>query len=119
MARRLRNKGFGGKTATLKVKYHDFFQITRSVTLPDSTDDGREIFRYCLNLLKKTEAGKRPIRLLGVSLSNLTGSEAKRQRTLFDDGTAHEKDKSLNRALDAIQEKFGDDSIIPGTLLEK
>ena len=91
----------------------------RSVTLPESTDDGREIFRHCLQLLKKTEAGKRPIRLLGVSLSNLNSSEAKRQRTLFDDGTAHQKDKSLNRALDTIQEKFGDDSIIPGTLLEK
>jgi DNA polymerase-4 len=119
VARRLRNKGFGGKTVTLKVKYDDFVQITRSMTLPETTDDGREIFRYCLQLLKKTEAGKRPIRLLGVSLSNLNSSEAKRQRTLFDDGTAHEKDKSLNRALDVIQEKFGDDSIIPGTLLEK
>jgi len=119
VARRLRNEGFGGKTVTLKVKYHDFVQNTRSVTLPESTDDGREIFRHCLQLLKKTEAGKRPIRLLGVSLSNLNSSEAKRQRTLFDDGTAHQKDKSLNRALDTIQEKFGDDSIIPGTLLEK
>jgi DNA polymerase-4 len=119
VARRLRNKGFGGKTVTLKVKYHDFVQITRSVTLPESTDDGREIFRYCLKLLKKTEAGKRPIRLLGVSLSNLSSSETKRQRTLFDDGTAHQKDKNLNRALDAIQERFGDGSIVPGTLLEK
>ena len=119
VAKRLRHEGFTGRTVTLKVKYHDFAQITRSSTLPESTDDGREIFRHCLHLLEKTEAGKRPIRLLGVSLSHLNSSEAKRQRSLFDNGTAHQKDKNLNRALDTIQEKFGEDSIVPGTLLEK
>jgi DNA polymerase-4 len=119
VARRLRREGFAGRTVTLKVKYHDFVQITRSVSLPEATDDGREIFRHCLHLLKKTAAGEKPIRLLGVSVSQFDGSEAKRQRSLFDDDATHEKDKSLNRALDAIQEKFGDGSIIPGTLLEK
>jgi len=119
VARRLRREGFGGRTVTLKVKYHDFVQITRSVSLPESTDDGRDIFRHCIHLLKKTEAGKRPIRLLGVSLSQLSSSAEKRQRTLFDTGAAHEKSKKLNYALDTIQQKFGDDSIVPGTLLEK
>jgi len=118
VARRLRQEGFAGKTVTLKIKYHDFVQITRSVTLPESTDDGREIFRQCLLLLKKTEAGKRPIRLVGVSLSHLGSSAEKRQRTLFDNGPSHEKCRKLNYALDAIQEKFGDDSIVPGTLLD-
>jgi DNA polymerase-4 len=118
VARRLRQEGFRGETVILKVKYHDFTQITRSVTLPEGTDDGREIFRHCLHLLRKTEAGKRPIRLLGVSLSLLNSAEVRKQRSLFDDGTAQQRGKNLNRALDRIHEKFGDHSIIPGTLLD-
>jgi DNA polymerase-4 len=114
----LRREGFAGKTVTLKVKYNDFVQITRSVTLPEVTDDGREVFRHCLRLLEKTEAGKRPIRLLGVSLSHLSAPGEKRQLSLFNNGIARQKNKAINYALDTIQEKFGDDAILPGTLLE-
>ncbi len=37
---RLRHGGIKGKTVTLKVKYHDFVQVTRAITLSDPTDDG-------------------------------------------------------------------------------
>jgi DNA polymerase-4 len=43
VARRMRHKGVTGNTITLKVKYHDFVQITRSATLSKSTDDGLKI----------------------------------------------------------------------------
>ena len=79
---RLRKEGVRGKTITLKVKYHDFVQITRSLTIPEPTDDGGEITKVCYLLLKKTEVGRRPIRLLGVSVSHLTSSEVK-QLALF------------------------------------
>lgn len=59
-------------TLTLKVKYQDFKQITRSITLSIPTDDGATIFQNAKRLLlEKTEAGKVPIRLLGVSASGL------------------------------------------------
>jgi DNA polymerase-4 len=66
VARRMRHKGLKGKTITLKVKYSDFVQITRSVTLPKFTDDGSEIYSVACRLLKKTEVTKKPIRLLGI-----------------------------------------------------
>ena len=53
VAKRLRGHGFVGKTVTLKVKYHDFVQITRSVTLQEPTDDGREIFQSCCDLVEQ------------------------------------------------------------------
>jgi DNA polymerase-4 len=59
-------------TFTLKVKYHDFKQITRSVTLTVPTDSKAIIFQNMKKLLQdKTEAGTTPIRLLGVSASGL------------------------------------------------
>jgi len=118
VARRLRGHGFVGKTVTLKVKYHDFVQITRSVTLKESTDDGREIFQSCCDLLVKTEVGHRPVRLFGISLSQLEVADEERQLALFEETSETPKRKRLNRALDAISDKFGDEAIVPGTLLE-
>ena len=119
VARRLRLNGVTGKTVTLKVKYNDFVQITRSMTLPTSTDDGREIYAVVLSLLEKTQVGKRPVRLLGVSLSQLRFLDSEGQLSLFDDNSPAQKRKDLNKALDALYEKHGYNSIRPGTLITK
>lgn len=67
----LKDEELKGKTITLKVKYGDFEQVTRSITLAEATDDAEILFESCRELLEKTDAGKRPIRLLGISLSKL------------------------------------------------
>jgi len=117
VARRLRRKGIQGKTVTLKVKYSDFVQISRSSTLPFATDDGLEIFSNASRLLLGTEAGKRPIRLLGVSLSHLELPWKEEQLSLFQREDASRKRRDLNRALDSVSEKHGDTSVRPGSLL--
>jgi len=117
-ARRMRRAGLRGRTVTLKVKYHDFVQITRASTLPEYTDDGWEIFRAARGLLQKTEAGARPIRLLGIALSRLAVSGGGAQMPLFPEDGIRSRQRRLNRALDAICGKFGDDAVLPGSLLE-
>ena len=115
----LRNEHVKGKTITLKVKYKDFVQITRSVTLPETIDDGGVIYQSCCDLLDKTEAGKKPIRLLGVTVSLPKSHQDQKQLSLFNEEPVSLKKKSLNTAIDRIYEKFGEDKIIPGTLLKK
>jgi DNA polymerase-4 len=117
VARRMRHKGLNGKTVTLKVKYSDFVQITRSTSLPEPTDDGLEIYTAACRLLKKTEITKKPIRLLGVSLSQLSLSGIEIQLSLFDQNPSSQKRQRLNTVLDSLYEKFGDKSVVPGTLL--
>ncbi len=56
---------------TLKVKYNDFELITRSVTKEKSLNSVDDITRLLSELLQKTEAGARKVRLLGVSVSKL------------------------------------------------
>jgi DNA polymerase-4 len=57
------------RTVTIKVRYDDFTTITRSHTaLP--TRDETDLTARAVRLLDKTDAGKRPVRLLGVSLHN-------------------------------------------------
>ncbi len=60
-----------GKTITVKVKYHDFSVTTRSFTNDIMTDNQEIIYNKVLSLLEKTEAGKKSIRLVGISVSNL------------------------------------------------
>jgi DNA polymerase-4 len=61
------------RTVTIKVRYHDFTTITRSHT-DAATRDTDNVVTRALALLDKTEAGQRPIRLLGVSVQNLGGT---------------------------------------------
>ncbi len=59
------------RTVTIKVRYNDFTTITRSQSeAPTRDEDG--IRRRAVALLDKTEAGRRPVRLLGVSVHNLS-----------------------------------------------
>ncbi len=118
VARRMRQKGLKGKTITLKVKYSDFVQITRSATLPKSIDDGSEIYSVACRLLEKTGVTKKPVRLLGISLSRLSCLGTGTQLSLFDQDRSSQERQRLNTALDSLYEKYGDKSVVPGTLLK-
>jgi len=77
VAETLKYDGAQGRTITLKLKYYDFTSITRSITLPVPTDDAVEIMRHIPDLLGRTEAGYRAVRLLGVAVSGLGDQEGK------------------------------------------
>jgi DNA polymerase-4 len=63
--------------------------------------------------------GKKPVRLLGISLSNLVDIGSGRQLSLFSHNGATEKRQELNKTLDSICEKFGGKGIGPGSLIDK
>ena len=58
------------RTVTIKVRYSDFTTITRSQSSAEYSNDADNIAIRAIKLLEKTEAGHRPIRLLGVSAHN-------------------------------------------------
>ena len=64
-----------GRTITLKLKYFDFQCITRSVTIDGPADRASVIMEYVKPLLSKTEADKKKVRLLGISISNFDDQE--------------------------------------------
>lgn len=79
------------KTLTLKVKYHDFKQITRSITVTQNLQSVADVCALLPELLLKTQVGVVPIRLIGVSVSSLSSAtqaldgqqESKSQLLLF------------------------------------
>jgi DNA polymerase-4 len=66
----LRRKGILARTVNIKVRYDDFTTITRQHS-DQPTDDADQLARRAVALLEKTEAGKRPVRLLGAGVTNL------------------------------------------------
>jgi len=119
VARRLRREGVEGKTITLKVKYNDFVLKTRSSTLNKFTNDGTIIYETTCGLLKKTETGKRPVRLLGISVSQLNTHGGEEQLSLFTPIELDRKRKDLNTTLDSLQNRFGESIVRPGTLIDE
>jgi len=71
LGKSLHKKDVTARTVTLKVKYSDFQQITRSKTSEQQVHDESSIINVLPELLHKTEVGKRPIRLIGITLANL------------------------------------------------
>jgi len=71
----LQGRGITARTVTIKVRYDDFTTVTRSHSNPQNTDDVESIVSRALALLAKTDAGIRPVRLLGVGVHNLSTDE--------------------------------------------
>ena len=73
-ARWLGRQELYARTVTIKVRYSDFTTITRSHTdLPSREED--PLVRRAIALLDKTEAARRPVRLLGVSVHNFSATQ--------------------------------------------
>ncbi len=73
LVRRIAKSDFVGHTLTLKVKFSDFTQITRSLTVQHSLLDKDGILPVAKRLLQEVDySADRPIRLLGLSVNNPT-----------------------------------------------
>ena len=72
----LARKGLLARSVSIKVRYAGFTTVTRSHTSAAATRDPDEIAARALSLLARTEAGKKPIRLLGAGVHGLAGDDA-------------------------------------------
>ena len=113
VGRSARKELLKGKTITLKVRFKDFKAISRSHTLTQASHLDDVIYREVCHLLGEV-ALRQPVRLMGVTLSNLTDQEES-QLCLF---TEVKKDReNLTKILDLVKEKYGESSITRAKLL--
>ena len=74
----LQKKELLARTVTIKVRYANFTTVTRSHTEEPATHDVKRIAERALVLLDRTDAAKRPVRLLGVGVHGLCGVDEAR-----------------------------------------
>ncbi len=124
VARRLRRQGLLARTVVLKWRLgrraregpRGYPARTRQLTLAEPTDDGEVVAQVAKSLLE--DALVEPVRLLGVGVSGLVDEQGRAtQLSLFDVASdaksiqAPPRKRKLNRALDALADRFGDDVV--------
>ena len=106
-----RRQGLKGKTISIEIKYGNFEAVTRQKSIPP-TFLTRDIYLIASKLLDENWNLKRPVRLLGVGLSNY--KEEDTQVSIFDmlnDSSSDKKEEKLEMAMDSIKERFGSNKI--------
>jgi len=114
VGRRLRKHNLKGSTVKLKLRWQDFTTLTRQETLPVPTNDDREIYASAKNLFNKTWKKGRPVRLLGVGVTQF--SNPIKQLGLWE--PHNKKDVNLLTAVDVLRDRFGKNSIMRGSDLQ-
>ncbi len=82
VAEGLKKRSLAGLNVTLKVRYENFETVTRSKTLQVRTNLATQVEEVGLELLAKTEAGDRAVRLLGLGMAKLGPEEVSIPRQL-------------------------------------
>jgi len=108
VGRRLREAGLAGRTVTLKLRFADFTTITRSRTLAGPTDTDAEIHEVAGDLLARVRPGRMPVRLVGVTVSGLSGDGEPVQLQLGRDRPGW---RAAVRAADAVRARFGEHAV--------
>jgi DNA polymerase IV len=107
LAERLREDGATARTVTFKVRYADFSDVSRSMTLKEAVDGNAEILNCVDRLFQKTVTRSAKIRQVGVKLSGI--EDPAHQTDLFDPGRPVRRKR--DQTVDAIRRRFGFDAV--------
>ncbi len=118
VGRRLRQARKLAATGQIKVRFEDFTTLTRQTTFSLPTASDRELLACALELFANLHV-RRPVRLIGFGVSNLTDAAERgpRQPSLFTQLPDEEKkrrNQALDQAVDGLREKYGTDVIKRG-----
>ena len=116
VASRMRADGAKAQCVAVTIRGNDFHDRSHQRKLAEPTDVTIEIYDVCKKLLAELWDGHTPLRLLGVSLTNVTHEETV-QFSLFED-EKRDRSRKLDKALDAIRGKYGTDTIVRAAALQ-
>lgn len=115
VGKRLRRELLKGKMITLKIRYDDFKTLSRSHTLTEATNMDDVIFKEACKILREVSL-IRPVRLIGITMSNLT-DKSESQLSLFSE--QQEGSEALAKAIDLVNDKYGENIITRARLIDK
>jgi len=116
-ARRMRRQKLIARVIQIVVRDTDMKTINRSMTLETPTDSMLDIHREAVKLFIKHWPSGKPVRLLGITLQNLSvRDETAIQLDLFNYGEQPRKD-ALTQAMDKLRDKYGEDAVLTAGML--
>jgi len=108
-----RRSNFKGRSVSIVIRYSDFKTITRQKTIVPSFLT-KDIYRTGAALLEENWDRRKPVRLLGIGISNID-ERLPEQLSIFDINDelpdTVKREEKLERAMDAIRSRFGSDKL--------
>jgi DNA polymerase-4 len=105
------------RCVSVSIRDIDFNDKSHQKRLSASSDITTEIFSVCQSLINELWDTKKPLRLLGVTLSDVT-DEDDIQLSIFD-SDKKDKERAIDKTVDSIRNKFGKDTIVRGGIYKK
>lgn len=110
-----------GHTVQITIKYSDFKAITRQTTIP-ATYLSKDIASTGIELIIRNWDGRRPVRLLGISLCGFEEDLSLEQVSIFnmpEMGFINDREEKLEKAMDKIRSRFGTSKISRAVLIKR
>ncbi len=113
VAARVRDAGLIARTVGIKIRWDDFRTVTRSRTLMEPTNVGREIYQESVAAFDELDSRGQRVRLVGVRAENLLG-EREAGAVLWD---PYEKWREAENVMDDVTRRFGKNTVTAAALL--
>lgn len=117
VAERLREQHFKGHTVSITIRDTDLYSFTRQgkTALPTCLTD--EITHKAFSLFKRNYTWSKPVRSLGVNVSDLSWGYDPVQLDFYANTVRREKKEDLEKTVDGLRQRFGHSCILRGTAL--
>ncbi|WP_405110758.1 DNA polymerase IV [Paenibacillus sp. FSL K6-1217] len=117
VARRLRKQGLVAAGVQLTIRTPDMKTITRSRQLEAPTESAEDIYKTACDQFARHWKADKPVRLLGVTLQGLIPKEESAIQLDLFDYERQPKKESLNKAMDMLRNKFGENAVLTAGML--
>ena len=116
VAKRLRAANYFSRTITIKVRFADFTSVTRSKSLPASTDLATDIYATSKSLFEAMNLQRARIRLVGVRATGPVPTSESSVQLEFSDRDSGWRE--AEEAIDQVAIKFGNSAVKPARLIK-
>lgn len=117
VSRRLREQGFKARTVCISVRDNELSSFTRQYTMKQYTNITSEFARQGMDLFRNNYRWHKPIRSIGISVTDLVSDTVVTQTDLFTDETRREQKERLDSTVDWLKNRFGCYCVQPAVLL--
>lgn len=117
VCRRMREQGFMARAIGINVRDNELNTFTRQCTLDDFSNITRVITENAFRLFTKNYNMQRPLRSIGVSVTDFVHDDIPHQISFLDNEEKHIQNQNLDKTLDKLKKRFGNYIVRPAILL--
>lgn len=113
-SRHMRSDGAKAYGVSVSIRYLDFRTRSHQRKLKEPIDTTKAVYETAKELLKELWKDQKPLRLIGVALTNVTREEYEQLSLFTEETAARKRDQRLDKAVDSLRSRYGSDIIQRG-----